>query len=151
MLFYHSRCMFVLCVFDRRGINCDGVQTLWKVFRLFQNWLGSKYPAVGVYNKFFLRFVKMIPDPEVGYFRNQEVKGISQERKNKTWREQTDRLMMVDCPVRQRDIHQLLLLMQSIHHCITSQIRNARTAIIYIISTCWLKQYISIFLCLCLW
>lgn len=23
------------------------------VFRLFQNWLGSKYPAVGVYNNFF--------------------------------------------------------------------------------------------------
>lgn len=33
---------------------------------------------------FFLGFVKMIPNPEVGYFRNQEVKGISQERKNKT-------------------------------------------------------------------
>lgn len=25
VLFYYLWCMFVFCVFDRRGINCDGV------------------------------------------------------------------------------------------------------------------------------
>lgn len=134
---------FVWFFFYWRGINCDGVQTLWKVFRLFPKAGLAIITGQWVFTTIFLTFRENDSKSRVGYFRNQEVKDISQERKkqNINIREQTDRLMMVDCPVRKRDIRELLLLIQSIHCYITSQLSTAGILNIYSSSTCWSKQY----------
>lgn len=84
MLFYHTQCMFVNLFgffFYWRGINCDGVQTLWKVFRLFPKAGLAIITGQWVFTTIFLTFRENDSKSRVGYFRNQEVKEISQERK----------------------------------------------------------------------
>lgn len=85
----------------------------------------------------------MIPNPVLVILGIRKLRTSAKKGKkqNINIREQTDRLMMVDCPVRKRDIRELLLLIQSIHCYITSQLSTAGILNIYSSSTCSSKQY----------